>query len=304
MRTMESDLQSFRASGGGKPRPDRIALSHPEEKKSRLSWFTVKNIEVRWLFLAGAAALAFVGLLFYGISRFTPPPLPEGLSGVAISSSSSSSETDKEQSSDGSSSRAASLSRRGIFRRPLERSASFAIVGAIQNIDDLKTPAQRLQEALAAIPRVAATSSSLIQIIPTDTGGTPIPLSQFISLFDATVLDPQFFSTRFEDQFVMFGYQDARGWWPGYILNLRGSENWLFLQGDVRALESSSKIQNFYVSSPGDPKNKFYDIKIGEVSARAMDWTGVPTSFVYGWFRGYLILSTSRQGLEAVLPRL
>lgn len=302
IRTLESDLRSLRESGGARPKAERIVLSPnaPEERQPRFTWFTSKNIEVRWLFIAAMAAIALVGILVYGFFHFSLPALKKPLP-VSVQNAE---ELQKEAEAPVASTSPgiASPSRRaGIFRKTPDQTLSFIAASTIQSIDDLKTPVQRFKESLGTLKTA---SSSLIQIFPTDSEGTALSLSQTFSLLDFGVLNPSFLSQHFETQFGMFVYKNGRGWWPGYILALRPGENWLFLKEEVGAFEESSKLSNFYLDSPGGVKSGFRDMQVGDVTARVLEWTAPDSKFIYGWFRGYLILSTSQAGLEAVLPRL
>ncbi|MBM3256938.1 MAG: hypothetical protein FJY98_01245 [Candidatus Liptonbacteria bacterium] len=297
---MASDLQSLRASGGVRPKSERIVLSKPaENEQPRISWLASKNIEVKWLFVAGGAILMLGALLVYGFNRFSVPfPFGGGLSGAVATSTAAEEELAFATSSVPQ--ERPSL-QKGIFRKPLDRSASFIAAQVAQNITELKTPVQRLREALEALPAPSA-SSTLVEMLPIGESGEPVSLSEYFTLLDLDVFNSGFLATHFEGRFGMFVYRDKKGWWPGYVLALKPGENWLFLKEEMAALEESPNLSNFFLTAPGSPKSNFLDARIGDVSAREILWAD--GRFIYGWFRGYLVLSTSQAGLEAVLPRL
>lgn len=326
---MDSDLRSLRASGGARPKADRVVVSRNAAKEvaPRISFFKARNIEVRWLLLGGAAAVAFGAVLVYAwyhLSLPSFPATPKVPAAVAPPAEEAASE---------SATPALSLAddtapspSRGIFRKPADRTVAFAVSGSVQSVADLKTPTQRLGEVLATVPSSA--TSTLIEVIPNDASGVRIPLPSFLALMDAEVLAPAFLSAHFADQFLFFVYRDKQGLLPGYVLTLKPGENWLFLKDEVAKLESSPKLANFFLSNPGGPADEFRDAQVSGAAVRVLDWhvatdktrtVGLPAGpaspeskrgeqagaqLLYGWFRGYLIISTSQAGLEAVLPRL
>ncbi|MBI2622962.1 MAG: hypothetical protein HYW65_00085 [Candidatus Liptonbacteria bacterium] len=320
IRTLESDLRSFRESGGllagqagARPKPERVMVSGGAAKEVKpLSFFAGKNIELKWLLIAGGAAVALGAVLVYGFSRLSFPSFPSAppaapMSGLASSSELAAGEEEIEPFSPSEPEQTSAP--RGILRKPADRTASFAASGVVENVAELKTPAQRLRETLAAVP--AATSSTLIEVVPKDADGARVPLGQFLERMDAGVLPPEFLAARFAEQFVFFVFRDKAGFWPGFVLALRPGENWLFLKDEVAALERSPKLANFFLEDPGEAGDEWSDARVGDVAVRELEWTPATKSanaanpkFVYGWFRGYLVISTSEEGLAAILPRL
>ncbi|MBI2888943.1 MAG: hypothetical protein HYY10_03405 [Candidatus Liptonbacteria bacterium] len=310
VRTMESDIRSLRESGGARPKPDRIVVggNAPKEEAPKTSFFAQRNIDVKWLLVAGGAALALGAVLVYSFSRLSlpspSPAVPETPAAISPGEATSSDALGVAIPA-GEEEQAAPL--RGIFRKAADRTASFTATGFVQSVTDLKTPNQRLGEVLAATP--AAGTSTLIEVIPGDAGGTPVPLGSFFTLQDISAFPENFLSTHFADTFAMFVYRDKQGLWPGYVLTLKPAENWLFLKDEVAKLESSPKLANFYLADPGEADEEWSDARVGDVAVRQLNWTPADKSapklhFVYGWFRGYLLISTSREGFAAILPRL
>ncbi|MCR4328043.1 MAG: hypothetical protein NUV53_00820 [Patescibacteria group bacterium] len=324
IRTMESDLQSLHESGGlsvgqVKLKPERVFVSPDAEAKNyakRHAAPTTHTVEKRWLALAGVSAVAFVGILAYIFVNFSLPSF-QGFFPGDILSEQNNTETGNEVVAVVTSSVPVSepevlgsptrLNNFSMWRKPADHTISFIAAGAIADAASLKTPVQRLLEVLPS----RNSTSTLLEIVPQNTVGTTVPLPEFLPLLDMDVLDSAFFSKYFENQFVMFAYRDKEGIWPGLVLALRPGENWLFLKNDAAPLEDSPKIANFYLSDPGTPKGKFHDISIGSIPARALEWNppvgqaGVGArKFVYGWFRGYLLMSASQEGLEQMVQRL
>jgi hypothetical protein len=323
---MESDLRSLRASGGAHPKADRVVVGKPLPEAPRKSFFAARNIEAKWLLLAGAAAVGLGAVLVYAWFRLSLPTFPSTSSGQVPLASEEAAVVGEEVgggefagealSADAGlpagkagslelalpEAQAPSIPARGIFRKPADRTVAFATAASVASVTELKTPLQRLQEALAAVP--APATSTLLEVVPSDANGARLALPAFLALMDLHVLPPEFWSARFADRFGMFVYREKQQSWPGYILALRPGENWLFLKEEASALEKSPKLANFFLSAPGEPKGEFEDSRVGDVAVRSLEWSSAPAKFLYGWFRGYLVLSTSREGLEAVLPRL
>ncbi len=320
IRTMESDIRSLRESGGARPKPDRIVVggNAPKEEQPKHSFLAERNIDVKWLLVAGGAALALGAVLVYSFSRLSlplPSPAVSATPAVVSPGEATSSEELAATIPVAEEGQAAPL--RGIFRKAADRTVSFTATGFVQSVTDLKTPNQRLGEVLAATP--ASGTSTLIEVIPGDAGGVPVPLGSFLTLQDISVFPENFLSTHFADKFAMFVYRDKQGLWPGYVLTLKPAENWLFLKDEAAKLEGSSKLANFYLADPGEADEEWSDERVGDVAVRQLNWTpadakalaGKPAEksapkvrFVYGWFRGYLLISTSQEGFAAILPRL
>ncbi len=310
VRTLESDLRSLRESGGARPKPDRIVVSGnaAKEEKPQPSSFAGKNIDVKWLLIAGGAAIALGAVLVYGFSHLSlPVPSPVPQTTVAVPAGGGTPGELVATATVPAAAEEQTAPQRGVFRKSADRTVSFTATGFVQNVTDLKTPNQRLGEVLAATP--ASGTSTLIEVIPSDASGGRVPLGTFFTLQDTGILSTDFMAAHFAEQFAMFAYRDKQGVWPGYVLPLKPGENWLFLKDEVAKLESSPKLANFYLADPGAPQDEWSDARVGDVAVRELDWTPSDKSatkvrFVYGWFRGYLIISTSQEGFTAILPRL
>jgi len=75
------------------------------------------------------------------------------------------------------------------------------------------------------------------------------------------------------------------------------------LSEDVSQIEISPKISNLFLGFIGKPRTDgFVDDTAGGQPVRTLLFEG-GTSFTYGWFRGYLIMSTSKDGLREALGR-
>ncbi|MBI4087729.1 MAG: hypothetical protein HY434_02785 [Candidatus Liptonbacteria bacterium] len=134
--------------------------------------------------------------------------------------------------------------------------------------------------------------------------GHDLTMNETFSAAGAAPLDPSFALRRFNSDLTVFVYRDRNGLWPGYVLALKPSENWLFLRDEVSAqLEKPQKMESFFVSSPGSVIGGFKDTVVNGQPARVLKFSS-GASFVYGWFRGYLILSTSEEGLKEAAARL
>ena len=148
-------------------------------------------------------------------------------------------------------------------------------------------------------------TSTFVEIVPQDASGARIAAPVFLSFIDGLVLDSGMIASHFRPDFTYFMYRAKGIWWPGYVLPLKAGENWLFLKDDVAAVESSPKISNLFLSSPGAAiVGGFHDGTVGDQPVRKLTFTDGTTAFLYGWYHGYLILCTSEAGMREALGRL
>ncbi|MDO8584517.1 MAG: hypothetical protein Q7R85_00120 [bacterium] len=104
------------------------------------------------------------------------------------------------------------------------------------------------------------------------------------------------------DDFSGFAYFDNNGHWPGYVAALKPSAIPSDAQTTFARLESAN-LAPFYIEDPG-AKGEFKAGQVNGVPTRYATFTKPGASFNYGIFGNYLIISTSFNGLKAILPFL
>ncbi len=196
----------------------------------------------------------------------------------------------------------ASFTHATLFSKPVDQTLTLTLSSAAQNASDLQTFPQRFSGIFAG----ARPTSTFFEIDAKKADGTDAYVNDIFSAADTAVLDPQYVLAHFNPDATVFAYKDANGIWPGYVLKLKPAENWLFLKDNVAKLEAmTTKIENFFLVSPGDPSAVgFQDVTAANSSFRALAFSQPGATFVYGWYQGYLMMSTSLDGLKQAIARL
>jgi len=197
-----------------------------------------------------------------------------------------------------------------LFSKPVDQLLTLTVRSSAESASDLQTFSQKVTNLLAG----AKPTTNLFEINVKNADGEDLDVNETMALADTAVLDPQFLSAHFNTDATFFVYsakggsasggKDKNGLWPGYIVALKPTENWLFLKNDIQKLEKSSKVNNFFFSSPGDRVGDFKDDVVSGQPVRVLQFTAPGAIFIYGWFRGNLILSVSLDGLKSALARL
>lgn len=131
--------------------------------------------------------------------------------------------------------------------------------------------------------------------------GAQAPFADFINAL-IPELSAEAVRNLIADDFSGFIYFDGNGAWPGYVAMLRPEA----IPGEVQqtfAQMESASIAALYVNDPG-AKGEFKSGQVNGVPTRYSIFTTPGASFNYGIFGNYLIISTSFDGLRAILPFL
>ncbi|MDP2598670.1 MAG: hypothetical protein Q8P49_02480 [Candidatus Liptonbacteria bacterium] len=301
VRTMKSDIESMMRGGGGQPQfrnvaapmisgtEEGVSTGNDQNEKPKSAW-TVVIIVIAVGLLAAISYLAYQ-LLFAEKSGPTPVPFP-----IAPAAP-------PPQSILPPPSGVASFVHKSFFKDPADALLTLTIQTTAQNAGELQTFGQNLVNLISA----ANPKGDLFEINVKDGEGNDLRAADIMKAEDAAVIDPQFFADHFVPDTTFFVYKDRNGLWPGYVLGLQPKDNWLFVKNDVAKLETSPKLENFFLVSPGTPSlGGFKDMIEAGQPARILRFTSATTSssFVYGFFHNYLVLSTSEDGLMATIGRL
>lgn len=284
IRTLGSDLDFIKRSGGATPHSVGAAFSVGAASRNA----SKKSV---WIIVAVlAAALGFVGYVF------VYPVLKSGTASPGVSSrgTPANSPSAKEVSGE-----PPLLIHRSFFRIPAAASIPLKLGGAAESASDLLTYGQKLLSALGAA------GPDFVEIAPSGDGGRPLSFGEFFSAVDAPVLDETFLRAEFVPDFTLFVYRDALGSWPGYVAAFRTPTTWLDAKPDLQKLERSPALEGLFAAPPGErDKAGFKDGLRGNQPIRTLSFSAAGAEFVYGVYRGYFLMSTSRQGFEKAISRL
>lgn len=308
VRTMRSDIESLAKSGGGQPLPQTVkapllASAADENRrkedefrseKSKTSWAAVLITLVSLIIVAAVAYLAY-NFFFAGV-----PAMPTGRQAVPA--------TVPLQNNNGqvpgqtAARPGVGFSHATAFSKPVDRTLVLAFGSSAQNASELQTFSQRFLGIFSG----TNTTSSFFEVNVKNADGSAADINGIFAAADAAVLAPDYVLAHFGPDATVFAYRDANGIWPGYILKLKPTENWLFLKDDVARIEvATAQIENFFLLSPGNPSAAgFADDAVENSPVRTLAFSQPGATFIYGWFRGYLIMSTSLDGLKQAMTRL
>lgn len=300
IRTMRSDLESMAKSGGSLPHFETVKapglkILSLEESKKEADKSSEKSF---WIIASVVAVIVISGVIYFGYQIFRNQQGSSVPSGNVVPVTPSTSLPVNEVLGP-----AQEFVHMTFFKKPPEETLTFIAKSQAENAQELRTFGQRMLEVLAT----AKKETKFIEILFKDDSGADLSLSEVLSLSGSLVLPGDFLLAKFNPDPTVFVYRDAKGSWPGYVFELKPNENWLFLKDDIIKLEKSAKIENFFLVSPGPPvggaAGGFEDIVISSQPARKLTFS-FGAAFVYGWFRGHLILSSSEDGLKEALARL
>lgn len=294
VRTMASDLEFIAKSGGSTPQfqnvkapglaslTSGVSIEEPTEPTNKVLIAAV-------IITAVALALA-IAYFVYRIFFNQAPQLAEKHASSATVTIPSSTHPPSLGSS-------GSFIHKSLFRNPADTLLPLTVNSSAQNSANLKTYTQQIKDVIRSDK-----TSVFFEINAKGVDGHDLSIHEVLSAAGAPVLDPGFISLHFDPDPTVFIYQNKSGIWPGYILALKPGENRLFLRDEISQIEKSQKISSLFINTTGSPGN-FQDTIISGQPARALRFNSGEV-FVYGWFRGYLILSTSEDGLKETLGRL
>lgn len=308
VRTLRTDLESMAKSGGALPQFQAVKAPRlPSALGATASGGEKNKLMTAIIALVAIALLGAVAFLAYQLFLKSPPSsnvTPAGPRAINQPAT-------RPQSSPLPST--SPLARQGfvhhsLLKKPADQLLVLTVRSNVENATDLQTFNQRVIGLLAQ----AKSPGNLFEINVKNTDGKDLDINEIFSAADIGVLDSQFVSARFNLDPTFFVYRDkngstgltAGGLWPGFIISLKPTENWLFIKNDVAKLEKSSKVNNFFLSFPGDSSGDFKDDVVSGQPVRVLTFTAPGAVFIYGWFRGNLILSTSLEGLKVVLAGL
>lgn len=110
-------------------------------------------------------------------------------------------------------------------------------------------------------------------------------------------------SAYFSEDFTTFLYYDANGAWPGFVAKLKTGASVTAAKTLMSKIETPvSNISNFYLVAPGTANVAGF--KTGAASARYLPFSKTGASFNYGWSGNYLVISASYAGYNAAVAKL
>jgi len=307
VRTMRTDLESIMESGGGLPQFQTVRLNVAEVGRGAKA----RGRNRLFLVLVVVAAVALLGVIIYLAYKIFLPQLntrvntpnaaavPEAAAPFLPSVSLP---APRQPTSTQNPAPAQVSSHHSLFQIPADQFLRFVAPStSTTNAAELET----FNQKLSALLKTASSTSAIIEVEVDVESGRNLTVSEIWSAAGTDVIDPTVISAHFNSDPTYFIYRDKNGFWPGYVLILKSGENWLFVKPKTASLENSEKVQNFFLAKVGAPDPRgFQDSVWNGNPIRALSFSSPTSTFAYGWFKNYLILSTSLDGLKEALARL
>jgi len=149
-----------------------------------------------------------------------------------------------------------------------------------------------------------AAATALKEIALSDQGGQLVfadTLPMFLSAFTPVELD-----LLFDEDFTSVISYDANGAWFGMIAKLKEGADIVAAKALMAKVEASADLANLYIQDPGTKVGtSFKDGKANNLATRYRSFSKTGASFNYGWTAGNLfVISTSYNGVKAMLTKL
>jgi hypothetical protein len=300
IRTMQSDLASLAATGGNTAAPLAFSLPTgpveiPAQKRSRIGR-TILTVVVAIIVLAGLAYAAFA--LYKRLVQI-PASTPAAPAASTTSSTTTTAQTNVPVMP-ATLVEELPVPHHTFLIQPADASLVMALNNApVSDPSQLHTYAQVLRNTLNSIKTPTA------EIEVRNAAGKPISFPAFLSSINAPIIDTAAYQSNFNPDFTFFVMREGNAYTASYILKLQDGKNWLFVKDDAAKLERARGLETLFPVLPGlRDEAGFHDGTVGKQQVRMLTYRQPDATFVYGWFRDYLILATSPTAFQASVGRL
>lgn len=117
-------------------------------------------------------------------------------------------------------------------------------------------------------------------------------------------LSPENLKNLFEDDFTTALYFDENGAWPAYILKLKAEASPVEAQTEVAKIESSPNLRNLFALNPGTQGANFKSGQANGLATRYVAYSKKGAAINIAWSGDKLVISASYNGLKKVLSNL
>ena len=168
----------------------------------------------------------------------------------------------------------------------------------LSSVDLLSVSNALKKEAQKSLP-----GGSLAEVSLTTSSGP----AQTSSVLSALIPEwaPEKIAGLFEEDFTLALYHDADGVWPAYVLKLKSGAS--LADGQIAAsdVEKSANLSNLFLSSPGSPSAAgFKSGQANGLPSRYLTYSNKGAALNIAWSGDKLVLSTSYNGLKKILTNL
>lgn len=145
-------------------------------------------------------------------------------------------------------------------------------------------------------------AGGLVELTLSDANGQ-LPSSSVLSAL-LPELSPEAMKNLLEDDFTLALYYDENDAWPVYILKLKAEASQVEAQTEINKLESSPNLRNFFASDPSAQAASFKTGQANGLATRYVTFSKQGAALNVAWSGDKLIISTSYNGLKKILTSL
>ncbi len=298
VRTMASDAQSLKSSGGfgaepktftpndfGKgpayqPKKDIPKIKGQTNPKKHILFIGIGVVVV--LVAAAAVAYFFILPIFSQKTPVVPPP-PVPTEEKAVTEQAATTTTEQATTTEA----VQSFVHQTFFKGAPE---------FVKQVPLSKLSVGDLSSALESAIDSSSTKDSITEVAFT-VDEKPLSAQELLS----TVLPPESINSIFTEDFTAYAYYDGSNVWPGYVFLLNDGEDKAAAEKTVAEwIEKNTNLENLYINAPGArDKDGFRDGSVGAIATRYLPFAEKGASLNYGWLNNYLIIGTSFNGFQS-----
>lgn len=157
---------------------------------------------------------------------------------------------------------------------------------------------------IAEAAKKPETATALKEVNLSDQGGQLVFANVFPLFLPA--FTPAELAPLFEEDFTTVISYDSNGAWLGMVAKFKEGADLVATKALIAKMETSADLANLYIADPGTPAvGGFKDGKANNLPVRYLNFSKTGASLDYGWTsNNLLVISTSYNGAKAILTKL
>jgi len=160
------------------------------------------------------------------------------------------------------------------------------------------------REILQAIINQGGQNSTFFEVELNKTDGSHLSLNQFFDWAKFSLLPEKFWSENFGPDFNYFVFKENNTFRLGMVLRPKTGKSPILLKKNLLELEKSAGLRKFFLTDPGTERGAFSDSLLGGQTVRVKKFSINNAAFVYGWYNGNLVFTTSESAFGEAITRL
>jgi hypothetical protein len=169
----------------------------------------------------------------------------------------------------------------------------------------LDSLSQNTPNTNATQTKTTVSTPKIFSLLIKNKNGSLVSWNEFLKALNINFYQDNIWD-NFSKEFIGFIYQNEKGVYPGYILEIK-SNSLLSLQLELKKTIENNKnaLKNFFISEVDFSNSEFKNVPLGRESIRAIESKDTKNVFVYGIiFNKYLVISTSLDGVKQLIQKM